>query len=119
MEQPIEDTNKIIVEPDEIPLESRIIQLEKELETLKLTLPKQKNNLTHPNVIKACKKYYQKKKNDLDFRIRIREYNRKARERMKQKKLNINDDKKINILKKNENNEYIFNFFDNDDNLGF
>ena len=71
-------------------LEKKIIELEKKINDLILAKPtepepikKKKENKTPQYIINANKRYYQKKKNNLDFKIKIRDRNRKAREKTK------------------------------------
>lgn len=69
-------------------LEKKVIELEKKLNDLIMSKPvesepPQKKNKTPQYIIDANKRYYQKKKNNLDFKIKIRDRNRKAREKTK------------------------------------
>jgi hypothetical protein len=69
-------------------LENKIIELEKKLNELLLVksteqIQPQKKNKTPQYIIDANKRYYHKKKNNLDFKIKIRDRNRKAREKTK------------------------------------
>lgn len=107
-------------------LEKKVIELEKKLNDLLLAKPAepqqpQKKNNTPQYIIDANKRYYQKKKNNLDFKIKIRDRNRKAREKTKQPSTttievstNANNDP---IIKK-VTNPITISFYDDDD-IGF
>jgi hypothetical protein len=106
-------------------LEKKINELEKKLNDLILAKPAeqepQKKNKTPQYIIDANKRYYQKKKNNLDFKIKIRDRNRKAREKTKQPSTsstevstNANNDP---IIKK-VTNPITISFYDDDD-IGF
>ena len=110
-------------------LEKKVIELEKKLNELLLVKsteqiqPIQKKNKTPQYIIDANKRYYQKKKNNLDFKIKIRDRNRKAREKTKptttstsiiEVSTNINNDP---IIKK-ITNPITISFYEDDD-IGF
>lgn len=61
-------------------MEERLEAIQKELSELKLLhVPDPKKVLkSRPAVLKAVAKYYQKNKNNLDFRIKARDNNRRA-----------------------------------------
>jgi hypothetical protein len=107
-------------------LENKIIELEKKLNDLIMAKPTepqpiQKKNKTPQYIIDANKRYYQKKKNNLDFKIKIRDRNRKAREKTKPTTTpsielitNVNNDP---IIKK-ITNPITISFYEDDD-IGF
>lgn len=106
-------------------LEKKVIELEKKLNELIINKgneeekPKRKNK-TPQYIIDANKRYYQKKKNNLDFRLKIRERNKKAREKTKQPINDTKTDIPIDtqpIIKK-INTPITISFYD-DDNIGF
>lgn len=100
-------------------LKQKITDLEKQLDALKVSTqiidkPK-KINKTRQTIINASKSYYHRNKNNLDFRIKIRDRNRKANEKnkiVKEKEPVIT--KEIQIKKAPIN----MSFYD-EDNLGF
>jgi hypothetical protein len=97
-------------------LENKVIELEKKLNELLLNktnteIQPQKKNKTPQYIIDANKRYYQKKKNNLDFKIKIRDRNKKAREKIKQPI-------EINTNQKKVSNPITISFYE-DDNIGF
>lgn len=105
-------------------LEKKVIELEKKLNELIINKVAnvEKKNKTPQYIIDANKRYYQKKKNNLDFKLKIRERNKKAREKTKQPISNI--DTKIDIpidtqpIIKKINTPITISFYDDDD-IGF
>jgi len=106
-------------------LEKKVIELEKKLNELIMAKPTepqpiQKKNKTPQYIIDANKRYYQKKKNNLDFKIKIRDRNRKAREKIKPSNIEVIKEEPINkdtIIKK-ITNPITISFYEDDD-IGF
>jgi hypothetical protein len=109
-------------------LENKIIELEKKLNELLLVKSaeqqpeKKKENKTPQYIIDANKRYYQKKKNNLDFKIKIRDRNRKAREKTKEpittSSIEINTQANNNPIIKKVMNPITISFYEDDD-IGF
>lgn len=106
-------------------LEKKVIELEKKLNDLIMAKPLepqpiQKKNKTPQYIIDANKRYYQKKKNNLDFKIKIRDRNRKARGKSKPSNIEVIKEEPINnqaIIKK-ISNPITISFYEDDD-IGF
>jgi hypothetical protein len=110
-------------------LEKKINELEKKLNDLILAKPAeqepQKKNKTPQYIIDANKRYYQKKKNNLDFKIKIRDRNRKAREKTKglittttTTSIGISTQANNDPIIKKVTNPITISFYDDDD-IGF
>ena len=111
-------------------LEKKVIELEKKLNELIMNKPKEditqeekpkRKNKTPQYIIDANKRYYQKKKNNLDFRLKIRERNKKARQEKTTKAPSTNSNNVINTepIIKMLNNPITISFYDDDENIGF
>jgi len=116
-------------QPIQNDLEKKIIELEKKINDLLLTKSnevtqppqKKKENKTPQYIIDANKRYYQKKKNNLDFKIKIRDRNKKAREKTKQPtttSIEISTNANNEPIIKKVTNPITISFYD-DDEIGF
>lgn len=107
-------------------LEKKVNELEKKLNELIINKPVEeekpkRKNKTPQYIIDANKRYYQKKKNNLDFRLKIRERNKKARQEKTGKAQSTNSNNVINTepIIKMLNNPITLSFYDDDENIGF
>lgn len=116
-------------QPIQNDLEKKVIELEKKLNELIMNKPMEditqeekpkRKNKTPQYIIDANKRYYQKKKNNLDFRLKIRERNKKARERKTNQSVTTNSNNIVNTepIIKMLNKPITISFYD-DDNIGF
>jgi hypothetical protein len=97
---------------------NKLNELEKRLNEMEIKKNEQpsepvKKNKTPQYIIDANKRYYHKKKNNLDFKIKIRDRNRKAREKLKP--IKQEEPKEIN---QTINKPITISFYD-DDIIGF
>lgn len=116
-------------QPIQNDLEKKVIELEKKLNELIINKgmreneeekPKRKNK-TPQYIIDANKRYYQKKKNNLDFRLKIRERNKKARERKTNQSVTTKSNNIVNTepIIKMLNKPITISFYDDNDDIGF
>jgi len=113
-------------QPIQNDLEKKVIELEKKLNELIMNKPVEeekpkRKNKTPQYIIDANKRYYQKKKNNLDFRIKIRERNKKARERKTNQSVTTNSNNIVNTepIIKMLNKPITISFYDDNDDIGF